>query len=39
MIDPLDDAQQPRCQTCGTVLRPAGHGLWCGGCDVVVIDV
>jgi hypothetical protein len=37
MIDALDDAQQPRCPHCGTVLRDDRGGYWCAGCDIVTV--
>lgn len=40
-MDPFDDAQQPRCPECGTVMRDVPGGWKCGGCghaDYPAID-
>ncbi len=39
MDDVLAAAAQPRCPQCSTVLRTRAYGLYCGGCDVDVLDV
>jgi hypothetical protein len=36
-MDPLDDAQTPRCPHCGTVLRDARAGYRCETCELDVI--
>ncbi len=36
-MDPLDDARQPTCPNCGTVLHESGHGYWCRGCRLVYL--
>lgn len=38
MDDGLDDAQQPRCRECGTVLVNLRRGYHCRGCDLVFLD-
>lgn len=32
MTDPFDDAQQPRCPKCGTLMRDVPGGWQCAGC-------
>lgn len=36
-MDFLDDAQQPRCPKCGTVLQTQGAGFVCRPCGLTVI--
>lgn len=36
-MDDLDDVQQPRCSTCGTLLSDAGTGFGCRTCNTVWI--
>jgi hypothetical protein len=38
MTDPLDDAGQPECPTCGTVMRENDGGYECGW-DGTRIDI
>lgn len=38
MTDPLDDAQQPRCPECRTVLVDAGAGFACRSCGLVFLE-
>lgn len=37
-VDPFDDAQQPRCPECGTVLQTAKRGFVCRACDLAFVD-
>lgn len=38
MDDGFDDAQQPRCPECGTVLTSLRRGFVCCTCDLVFVD-
>ncbi|MDT3329447.1 hypothetical protein Q9S78_02080 [Microbacterium sp. KSW-18] len=35
--DGFDDAQQPRCEHCGTVMRDSVGGYSCSHCDLIVL--
>lgn len=37
-VDPFDDAQQPRCPECGTVLETARRGYVCRACNLAFVD-
>lgn len=37
-VDPFDDAQQPRCPECGTVLETAKRGYICRACSLAFVD-
>jgi hypothetical protein len=37
MIDPLEDAAQPPCPGCGTVLRDDPRGLECCTCGTLFL--